>query len=98
MFALTTQNHSVSRKRLIGHSNGFQCALILGKVCVFDRACLCVHEQEQEDPNKLATSWPDYYIDRINSMAAVSETVAVCSFLSCNPPDTVHSSLNCTVK
>lgn len=28
--------------------------------------------QEQEDPNKLATSWPDYYIDRINSMAAVS--------------------------
>lgn len=33
---------------------------------------LCVHVQEQEDPNKLATSWPDYYIDRINSMAAVS--------------------------
>lgn len=32
--------------------------------------------QEQEDPNKLATSWPDYYIDRINSMAAVS-------YLSC---------------
>lgn len=31
-----------------------------------------VHVQEQEDPNKLATSWPDYYIDRINSMAAVS--------------------------
>lgn len=29
--------------------------------------------QEQEDPNKLATSWPDYYIDRINSMAAVSD-------------------------
>lgn len=28
--------------------------------------------QEQEDPNKLATSWPDYYIGRINSMAAVS--------------------------
>lgn len=28
--------------------------------------------QEQEDPNKMATSWPDYYIDRINSMAAVS--------------------------
>ncbi|KAJ6666796.1 hypothetical protein lerEdw1_018797 [Lerista edwardsae] len=26
---------------------------------------------EQEDPNKLATSWPDYYIDRINSMAAM---------------------------
>lgn len=35
---------------------------------------LCVHTQEQEDPNKLATSWPDYYIDRINSMAAVSKT------------------------
>lgn len=30
--------------------------------------------QEQEDPNKMATSWPDYYIDRINSMAAVSGT------------------------
>lgn len=28
--------------------------------------------QEQEDPNKMATSWPDYYIERINSMAAVS--------------------------
>lgn len=27
--------------------------------------------QEQEDPNKLATSWPDYYIERINSMASV---------------------------
>uniref|UniRef100_A0A8C8E469 Dishevelled associated activator of morphogenesis 2 n=1 Tax=Oryzias sinensis TaxID=183150 RepID=A0A8C8E469_9TELE len=26
---------------------------------------------EQEDPNKLATSWPDYYIDRIDSMAAM---------------------------
>uniref|UniRef100_A0A8C2XW26 Disheveled-associated activator of morphogenesis 2 n=1 Tax=Capra hircus TaxID=9925 RepID=A0A8C2XW26_CAPHI len=29
-------------------------------------------KKKQEDPNKLATSWPDYYIDRINSMAAVS--------------------------
>uniref|UniRef100_A0A8B9YI88 Dishevelled associated activator of morphogenesis 2 n=1 Tax=Bos mutus grunniens TaxID=30521 RepID=A0A8B9YI88_BOSMU len=27
-------------------------------------------KKKQEDPNKLATSWPDYYIDRINSMAA----------------------------
>ena len=41
---------------------------------LFDSVCLCVHSQEQEDPNKLATSWPDYYIDRINSMAAVSQT------------------------
>jgi len=32
----------------------------------------CSKKKEQEDPNKLATSWPDYYIDRINSMAAVS--------------------------
>ena len=32
--------------------------------------------QEQEDPNKLATSWPDYYIDRINSMAAVSDSLS----------------------
>lgn len=28
--------------------------------------------QEQEDPNKLATSWPEFYIDRINAMATVS--------------------------
>ncbi|XP_077017828.1 disheveled-associated activator of morphogenesis 2 isoform X2 [Tamandua tetradactyla] len=27
--------------------------------------------KKKEDPNKLATSWPDYYIDRINSMAAM---------------------------
>uniref|UniRef100_A0A8B9RL75 Dishevelled associated activator of morphogenesis 2 n=1 Tax=Astyanax mexicanus TaxID=7994 RepID=A0A8B9RL75_ASTMX len=32
----------------------------------------CSKKKEQEDPNKLATSWPDYYIDRINSMAAVT--------------------------
>ncbi|KAJ1068549.1 hypothetical protein K5549_005245 [Capra hircus] len=31
---------------------------------------------EQEDPNKLATSWPDYYIDRINSMAAMQSLYA----------------------
>ncbi|KAG8123388.1 hypothetical protein E2320_018747, partial [Naja naja] len=31
---------------------------------------------EQEDPNKLATSWPDYYIDRINSMAAMQTLYA----------------------
>uniref|UniRef100_A0A8C1NAG9 Dishevelled associated activator of morphogenesis 2 n=1 Tax=Cyprinus carpio TaxID=7962 RepID=A0A8C1NAG9_CYPCA len=29
--------------------------------------------KRSEDPNKLATSWPDYYIDRINSMAAALE-------------------------
>ncbi|RVE66366.1 hypothetical protein OJAV_G00106700 [Oryzias javanicus] len=31
----------------------------------------CSKKKEQEDPNKLATSWPDYYIDRINSMSAM---------------------------
>lgn len=31
----------------------------------------CSKKKEQEDPNKMATSWPDYYIDRINSMAAM---------------------------
>ncbi|KAM7318541.1 hypothetical protein ACRRTK_021653 [Alexandromys fortis] len=31
----------------------------------------CSKRKEQEDPNKLATSWPDYYIERINSMAAM---------------------------
>lgn len=42
--------------------------------------------QEQEDPNKLATSWPDYYIDRINSMAAVSATILfLCLFLPLCP-------------
>nr|XP_048301423.1 disheveled-associated activator of morphogenesis 2 isoform X1 [Myodes glareolus]XP_048301424.1 disheveled-associated activator of morphogenesis 2 isoform X1 [Myodes glareolus] len=31
----------------------------------------CSKRKEQEDPNKMATSWPDYYIERINSMAAM---------------------------
>ncbi|XP_049621280.1 disheveled-associated activator of morphogenesis 2 [Suncus etruscus] len=31
----------------------------------------CSKKKEQEDPNKMATSWPDFYIDRINSMAAI---------------------------
>ncbi|XP_034377413.1 disheveled-associated activator of morphogenesis 2 isoform X4 [Arvicanthis niloticus] len=31
----------------------------------------CSKKKEQEDPNKLATSWPEYYIDRINSMATM---------------------------
>ncbi|XP_052047922.1 disheveled-associated activator of morphogenesis 2 isoform X2 [Apodemus sylvaticus] len=31
----------------------------------------CSKKKEQEDPNKLATSWPEYYIDRINAMAAM---------------------------
>uniref|UniRef100_A0A8C1NBE0 Dishevelled associated activator of morphogenesis 2 n=1 Tax=Cyprinus carpio TaxID=7962 RepID=A0A8C1NBE0_CYPCA len=30
----------------------------------------------EKDPNKLATSWPDYYIDRINSMAAMQTLFA----------------------
>lgn len=36
--------------------------------------CTCsvsVFSQEQEE-NKGATSWPEYYIDQLNSMAAVS--------------------------
>ncbi|XP_004462935.4 LOW QUALITY PROTEIN: disheveled-associated activator of morphogenesis 2 [Dasypus novemcinctus] len=37
----------------------------------------CSKKKEQEDPNKLATSWPDYYIDRINSMAAMQ---SLCAF------------------
>ncbi|XP_051502157.1 disheveled-associated activator of morphogenesis 2 isoform X2 [Myxocyprinus asiaticus] len=36
----------------------------------------CNKKKEQEDPNKLATSWPDYYIDRINSMAAMQTLFA----------------------
>uniref|UniRef100_A0A803TI74 Dishevelled associated activator of morphosis 2 n=1 Tax=Anolis carolinensis TaxID=28377 RepID=A0A803TI74_ANOCA len=36
----------------------------------------CSKKKEQEDPNKLATSWPDYYIDRINSMAAMQTVYA----------------------
>ncbi|KAF1625865.1 Disheveled-associated activator of morphogenesis 2, partial [Eudyptes filholi] len=36
----------------------------------------CSKKKEQEDPNKLATSWPDYYIDRINSMAAMQTLYA----------------------
>ncbi|XP_045699630.1 disheveled-associated activator of morphogenesis 2 isoform X2 [Phyllostomus hastatus] len=36
----------------------------------------CSKKKEQEDPNKTATSWPDYYIDRINSMAAMQSLYA----------------------
>nr|XP_045011918.1 disheveled-associated activator of morphogenesis 2 isoform X2 [Jaculus jaculus] len=36
----------------------------------------CSKKKEQEDPNKLATSWPEYYIDRINSMAAMQSLYA----------------------
>lgn len=53
------------------------------------RVCVCVL-QEQEDPNKLATSWPDYYIDRINSMAAVSADSS--SPLSLQPEDPLERS------
>ncbi|XP_031202371.1 disheveled-associated activator of morphogenesis 2 isoform X3 [Mastomys coucha] len=31
----------------------------------------CSKRKEQEDPNKQATSWPEYYIDRINAMTAM---------------------------
>ncbi|XP_069743853.1 disheveled-associated activator of morphogenesis 2 [Narcine bancroftii] len=36
----------------------------------------CSKKKEQDDPNKQATSWPDYYIDRINSMAAMQTVFA----------------------
>lgn len=36
--------------------------------------------QEQEE-NKSATSWPEYYIDQLNSMAAVSNNVDFNTFL-----------------
>ncbi|XP_033072949.1 disheveled-associated activator of morphogenesis 2 isoform X2 [Trachypithecus francoisi] len=36
----------------------------------------CSKKKEQEDSNKLATSWPDYYIDHINSMAAMQSLYA----------------------
>ncbi|XP_037002093.2 disheveled-associated activator of morphogenesis 2 isoform X2 [Artibeus jamaicensis] len=36
----------------------------------------CSKKKEQEDPNKMATSWPDYYIDRLNSMAAMQSLYA----------------------
>lgn len=36
----------------------------------------CSKKKEQEDPNRQATSWPDYYIDRINSMAAMQTLYA----------------------
>uniref|UniRef100_A0A4W3IE73 Disheveled-associated activator of morphogenesis 2-like n=1 Tax=Callorhinchus milii TaxID=7868 RepID=A0A4W3IE73_CALMI len=36
----------------------------------------CSKKKEQDDPNKQATSWPDYYIDRINSMAAMQTLFA----------------------
>uniref|UniRef100_UPI00398E638B disheveled-associated activator of morphogenesis 2 isoform X2 n=1 Tax=Pristiophorus japonicus TaxID=55135 RepID=UPI00398E638B len=36
----------------------------------------CSKKKEQDDPNKQANSWPDYYIDRINSMAAMQTVFA----------------------
>uniref|UniRef100_A0A7N5ZWN1 Dishevelled associated activator of morphogenesis 2 n=1 Tax=Anabas testudineus TaxID=64144 RepID=A0A7N5ZWN1_ANATE len=35
-----------------------------------------IYCSKKKDPNKLATSWPDYYIDRINSMAAMQTLFA----------------------
>ena len=37
-------------------------------------ACYSLFFQEQEE-NKSATSWPEYYIDQLNSMAAVSNNI-----------------------
>uniref|UniRef100_UPI00358E1AC9 disheveled-associated activator of morphogenesis 2-like isoform X1 n=2 Tax=Myxine glutinosa TaxID=7769 RepID=UPI00358E1AC9 len=31
----------------------------------------CNKKKEQEDPNKMATSWPDYYINQLNNMATI---------------------------
>uniref|UniRef100_A0A8C2AE53 Dishevelled associated activator of morphogenesis 2 n=1 Tax=Cyprinus carpio TaxID=7962 RepID=A0A8C2AE53_CYPCA len=39
-----------------------------------------IYCSKKKDPNKLATSWPDYYIDRINSMAAVSTSFIIFTF------------------
>uniref|UniRef100_A0A8C4NGJ5 Dishevelled associated activator of morphogenesis 2 n=2 Tax=Eptatretus burgeri TaxID=7764 RepID=A0A8C4NGJ5_EPTBU len=36
----------------------------------------CSKKQEQDDPNKLATSWPDYYIDHVNQMATMQSMFA----------------------
>lgn len=33
----------------------------------------CVFQEQEE--NKSATSWPEYYIDQLNSMAAVSNNM-----------------------
>ncbi len=44
------------------------CVLIL---CLFNPFFFFFFSQEQEE-NKGATSWPEYYIDQLNSMAAVS--------------------------
>uniref|UniRef100_A0A8C4L3K6 Dishevelled associated activator of morphogenesis 2 n=1 Tax=Equus asinus asinus TaxID=83772 RepID=A0A8C4L3K6_EQUAS len=35
-----------------------------------------IYCSKKKDPNKLATSWPDYYIDRINSLAAMQSLYA----------------------
>uniref|UniRef100_A0A669F0P8 Dishevelled associated activator of morphogenesis 1b n=1 Tax=Oreochromis niloticus TaxID=8128 RepID=A0A669F0P8_ORENI len=39
----------------------------------------CSKKKEQEE-NKSATSWPEYYIDQLNSMAAVSTNMSEMSF------------------
>lgn len=39
--------------------------------CITFHSLLFSDLQEQEE-NKSATSWPEYYIDQLNSMAAVS--------------------------
>ncbi|CAN0407724.1 disheveled-associated activator of morphogenesis 2-like isoform X1 [Lampetra fluviatilis] len=36
----------------------------------------CSKKQEQDDPNRQATSWPDYYIDRLNQMATMQSMFA----------------------
>lgn len=41
--------------------------------------CLYLYVIQEAEENKGATSWPEYYIDQLRSMAAVSNN----SFLTC---------------
>lgn len=44
--------------------------------------CLSVTLFQEQEENKSATSWPEYYIDQLNSMAAVSNNIQfIYSFL-----------------
>lgn len=35
--------------------------------------CLYIYAFQEAEENKGATSWPEYYIDQLRAMAAVSE-------------------------
>uniref|UniRef100_A0A673I1Y1 Disheveled-associated activator of morphogenesis 2-like n=1 Tax=Sinocyclocheilus rhinocerous TaxID=307959 RepID=A0A673I1Y1_9TELE len=62
-------------------SDTFTLSTVIIGTCVMPTGTIVVkHTAFQpfgiKDPNKLATSWPDYYIDRINSMAAMQTLFA----------------------